>query len=229
MDRVDVTYIVLPGQEVKKKEHHEHQPRAMMAKSWSIKATTCNFDCEPWLRETKLNDARSYIASNRSFSNNRSYFMEKMSSGFPSNVLRLLCLSAAFYFSRAVTNNCCSCSFRLQAGWGCQDLGDVTLYLFAWIMNAWGWDDGGLEVTVFTAAVFHKFMNYSYSVRWDVEMIMFVKFYDLVLCTLFTLNYCFHPPVLGLQAEMSSSAKTWYNASLLVLYEVNVLLCTGPK
>ncbi len=87
------------------------------------------------------------------------------------------------------TTRCCSCSFRLQAGWGCQDLGDVTLYLFAWIMNAWGWDDGGLEVTVFTAAVFHKFMNYSYSVRWDMEMIMFVKFYDLVLCTLFTLNY----------------------------------------
>ncbi len=31
--------------------------------------------------------------------------MGKMSSDFPSDVLQLLCLSAAFYFSGAVTNN----------------------------------------------------------------------------------------------------------------------------
>ncbi len=56
---------------------------------------------------------------------------------------------------------------------------------------------GGLEMTVFTAALLHKIINYCYSVGWDVGMIMFVKFYDLVLCTLFTLNSVinlFFPP-----------------------------------
>ncbi len=61
---------------------------------------------------------------------------------------------------------------------------------------------------------------------------MFVKFYDLVLCTLFTLNsaiYRLHLPAQGLQGEISNSAKTWYNASLLVIiYKVNVSLYTVP-
>ncbi len=42
------------------------------------------------------------------------HITEKMSSGFPSDVLRLLCLSAAFYFSRAVTNNDLRLQLQLQ-------------------------------------------------------------------------------------------------------------------
>ncbi len=40
-----------------------------------------------------------------------------MFSGFPSDVLRLLCLSAAFYLVELLwtTTHCCSCSFSLQA------------------------------------------------------------------------------------------------------------------
>ncbi len=42
-----------------------------------------------------------------------------MSSGFPSDVLRLLCLSAAFYSAELspTTPRCCSCSFSLQAAY----------------------------------------------------------------------------------------------------------------
>ncbi len=45
--------------------------------------------------------------------------MEKMSSGFLSDVLRLLCLSAAFYLAElsSATTRCCSCSFGLQAAY----------------------------------------------------------------------------------------------------------------
>ncbi len=48
-----------------------------------------------------------------------SYFTEKMSSGFPSDVLRLLCLSAAFYLVELspTTTRCCCCSFSLQAAY----------------------------------------------------------------------------------------------------------------
>ncbi len=43
--------------------------------------------------------------------------MEKMSFGFPPDVLQLLCLSAAFYLAELspTTAYCCSCSFSLQA------------------------------------------------------------------------------------------------------------------
>ncbi len=42
-----------------------------------------------------------------------------MSSGFPPDVLRLLCLSAAFYLAEPspTTTRCCSCSFGLQAAY----------------------------------------------------------------------------------------------------------------
>ncbi len=45
------------------------------------------------------------FAQNGNASKIRSYFTEKVSSGFPSDVWRLLCLSGAFYFSGAVTSN----------------------------------------------------------------------------------------------------------------------------
>ncbi len=41
--------------------------------------------------------------------------MEKMSSGFPSDVLQLLCLSAAFYVSGAVTSNDPVLQLQLQS------------------------------------------------------------------------------------------------------------------
>ncbi len=44
-------------------------------------------------------------AQNSKFSQIGSYFAEKMPAGFPSDVRRLLCLSAAFYFSGAVPSN----------------------------------------------------------------------------------------------------------------------------
>ncbi len=42
---------------------------------------------------------------------------KKKSSGFPSDVLQLLCLPAAFYLVELspTTTHCCSCSFGLQA------------------------------------------------------------------------------------------------------------------
>ncbi len=83
------------------------------------KATLCNFDHNPRLRKTKMNDARSCVAQNSNFSKTGSYFTEKMSSGFPSDVLQLFCLSAAFYLAELspTTTRCCSCSFNLQAAY----------------------------------------------------------------------------------------------------------------
>ncbi len=81
-----------------------------------FKATLRNFDQDPLLRKTKLNNACSYNAQNSNFSQIWSYFTEKMSTGFPHGVQRLLCLPAAFYFSELspATTWCCSCSFSLQ-------------------------------------------------------------------------------------------------------------------
>ncbi len=44
---------------------------------------------------------------------------EKMSSGFPPDVRRLLCLFAAFYLANLspTTTPCCSCSYGLQAAY----------------------------------------------------------------------------------------------------------------
>ncbi len=55
--------------------------------------------------KTKLNDTHSYVAQNSYFSKMGSYFTEKIPAGFPSDVWRLLCPSASFYFSGAVTSN----------------------------------------------------------------------------------------------------------------------------
>ncbi len=60
-------------------------------------STTCGFG--------KLNDAHYCAAQNSSFSKTGPSFTEEISSRFPSDVLRRLCLSAAFYFSGAVTSS----------------------------------------------------------------------------------------------------------------------------
>ncbi len=70
-----------------------------------FKATLCNFDRDPLLLKPKLNDARKYIPQNSSFSKISSHFTEKMPAGFPLDVWRPLCLTAAFYFSETVTSN----------------------------------------------------------------------------------------------------------------------------
>ncbi len=65
-----------------------------------FKATLCNFDREPWLWETKLNDAHSYVAQNSNFSKSGSYFMQKMFLWFslwcPTTSLPQLCDSRKF-------------------------------------------------------------------------------------------------------------------------------------
>ncbi len=80
-----------------------------------FKATICNFDRDPLLWKPKRCTLK--CRKNSNCSKIGSYFMEKMSSGFPSDVLRLLCLSAAFYLAELslTTTCCCSCSFSLQA------------------------------------------------------------------------------------------------------------------
>ncbi len=65
------------------------------ALSYLLKATLWNFDCDPWLRKTKL--CMIICRTNSNISKTRSYFMEKMSTGFYFNVLWLLCLSSGFY------------------------------------------------------------------------------------------------------------------------------------
>ncbi len=55
------------------------------------------------------------MQKNSNFSETGSHFMEKMSSGFPSDVLRLLCLSAAFYLAELSSTTTCCCSRSLQA------------------------------------------------------------------------------------------------------------------
>ncbi len=47
--------------------------------------------------KTKLNGWCYYIAQNSNFDEIGSYLMEKMSSGFPSDVLQLLCLSSVIH------------------------------------------------------------------------------------------------------------------------------------
>ncbi len=47
----------------------------------------------------ETNNARQNAARNNSFSKTGLYFKEKMSSGFPSDVLRLLYLSVVFYLA----------------------------------------------------------------------------------------------------------------------------------
>ncbi len=73
-------------------------------------------DCDQQLLETILSDARLYVAQNSNFNETGSYFTEKMSSCFPSDVLRLLHI-----FIEAsclpTTTRCCSCSFDLQAAY----------------------------------------------------------------------------------------------------------------
>ncbi len=67
---------------------------------WNIfKATLCNFDCNPLLQKTELNAAHQYVTPNSNYGETVSHFTEKMSSGFPSDVLWRLCLSAAFYLA----------------------------------------------------------------------------------------------------------------------------------
>ncbi len=63
----------------------------------SLKQQCITLTATPWLQKTKLHNACYYIAQNSNFSKTESFFKEKMSSGFPSDVLQLLCLSAAFY------------------------------------------------------------------------------------------------------------------------------------
>ncbi len=48
-----------------------------------LKTKVCNFDHDPWLWKTKINDARYYVAGNSNFSKTRSNLMETTSSGFP--------------------------------------------------------------------------------------------------------------------------------------------------
>ncbi len=67
-------------------------------------ATLCNFDHELWLQETKLNSHTPHKTA--ILVNPGHIFMEKVSSGFLSDVLLLLFLSSAFYFSRAVWSVC---------------------------------------------------------------------------------------------------------------------------
>ncbi len=43
-----------------------------------FKATLWNFDCDPLLRKTKLNDACYYVTQNNNFNETGSYFMENM-------------------------------------------------------------------------------------------------------------------------------------------------------
>ncbi len=52
---------------------------------------------------------------NSKFRKTGSHFMEKMSCGFPSDVLQLLCLSAAFYFVELSPTFTWCCSFGLPA------------------------------------------------------------------------------------------------------------------
>ncbi len=59
-----------------------------------FKAALCNFDRNPQIQKMKLDDARKYVAQNSSFIKMGSYFMKEMSPGFPSDVLRLLCLNS---------------------------------------------------------------------------------------------------------------------------------------
>ncbi len=61
----------------------------------------------------KLNNQRYNVAQNSSFSETRSYFMEKMSSGFPSNVLRLLCLNSVIY-GGSLMKHVAVCRLQLQ-------------------------------------------------------------------------------------------------------------------
>ncbi len=69
--------------------------------------------------ENQLNNARLSVAQNSNLTETGSYFVEKMSSGWPSDVPPLLCPSAAFYLAElsAMTTRCCSCSFGLQAAY----------------------------------------------------------------------------------------------------------------
>ncbi len=59
-----------------------------------FKATLCNFDSDPLHQKSKFKDARQHVAQNSNFIETGSYYLEKMSSGFPSDVLRLICLNS---------------------------------------------------------------------------------------------------------------------------------------
>ncbi len=67
--------------------HGQHRGRPVFVSCLytfdTLKATLCDFDCNLWLWQTKLNDAREYVTQNSNFSEIRSYFTERMSSVFP--------------------------------------------------------------------------------------------------------------------------------------------------
>ncbi len=89
---------------------HDHQcagflfflRNANKLSSWNLKQHCVTLTAT---RGAKLNGACWYVTQNSCFSKTGSYFMEKTSSGFPSDVLQLLCLPADFSFTEAVPNN----------------------------------------------------------------------------------------------------------------------------
>ncbi len=96
---------------------HQHEMQHKIKIITHLKATISNSDCGLQLQKTKLKDEGEYVAQKSNLSENRSYFTQKMSFSFPSDIPRLLCLTAAFYLAELspTTTCCCSCSFRLQA------------------------------------------------------------------------------------------------------------------
>ncbi len=58
---------------------------------------SCIFKLWPAVSQTKVNDQRYYFAQNSDLSETWSYFIENMSSQFPSNILRLLFLNSVIH------------------------------------------------------------------------------------------------------------------------------------
>ncbi len=63
----------------------------------TLKATIHNFKLRPVVLKIKLNDQCYDAAQNSNFGETGSYFIEKISSGFPPDVLQLLGLNSVIY------------------------------------------------------------------------------------------------------------------------------------
>ncbi len=61
-------------------EYFDLEMYEILINSLCVKATRCDFDGDPLLQKTKLNDVRYYVAQNSNFYETRSYFIERASS-----------------------------------------------------------------------------------------------------------------------------------------------------